>query len=128
MEGFNMIYGYIRTESQKLEIARFAQRNGVSIDGWVENIDEAAEGDIVIASEVSQLGCDPLQALDMLRHLLGIGACVWSAREGYKLGGGATGKALAFAFGVSADLKRRMGRPLGRRNSKPKLIGGISAL
>jgi len=143
-----MIYGYICTEkpesqeNQKTEIEGFAMRNGVAISRWIENTAEAGEGDIFVASDFSQLGRDPLQALDLLRHLLGAGVQVWIAKEGYKLGEDTSGKVLAFAFGISADVKRRMlseqtrealacvkadgkklGRPLGRRNSKPKLAG-----
>lgn len=137
-----MNYGYIRTESQRLEIGEFATQNGIAIDQWTKNTDIATEGDIVIASELSQLASDPLQALELLKHLLNAGAQIWTAKEGYKLGGDASSKILAFAFGISADIKRRiisehtrealacvkadgkkLGRPLGRRNSMSKLAG-----
>lgn len=140
-----MIYGYIcadKQEYQKVEIEGFAKSNGVAISQWAEDTNTAGEGDIVIASELSQLGRDPLHVLDILRHLLNTGAQVWIAKEGYKLGSDSSGKVLAFAFGISASVKRKMisehtrealacvkadgkklGRPLGRRNSNPKLAG-----
>jgi len=136
-----MIYGYIRAESQRREIGHYAKQNGIAIDQWTENINRTAEGDIVIASELSQLGRDPLQALDTLKRLLSSGAQVWAVKDGYRLGGDATGKALALAFGLSADIKRslisrhtreamacikadgrKLGRPAGKR-SKSKLAG-----
>lgn len=142
-----MNYGYIRTgskeqESQRLEIEGYAKNKGIAIGQWIENITTAVDGDIVIASEIPQLGREPLQALERLKHLLNTGAQLWTVKEGYKLGGDNSGKILAFAFGLSAEIKRklisehtrealvcvkadgrRLGRPPGRRNTKSKLAG-----
>jgi len=105
-----MIYGYVRKcaeESHRSTIGEFAAQNGVSIGQWTENIDLVAKGDIVIANDISQLGTGILPVLDKLAHLLKAGAQVWTVEEGYKLGG-ETGATLAFGFGLSAEVKRRI--------------------
>jgi len=105
-----MIYGYIRKcteERQKSEIGEFAMRNGLAIDQWTENITAVAAGDIIIASDIAQLGNDVLPVLDKLAQLLKAGVQVWTAEEGYKLGG-SSADALAFGFELSAGVKRRI--------------------
>jgi len=147
-----MIYGYIRvfadkqnTEDQKSEIQNFAKRNGMTVDEWIEDaklVGKAGKGDLILVSEMSQLGCNLLQVMGTLDHLLNIGARIWTAKDGYKLGEDIPSKTLAFAFGLFAELERKMisqrtkealarvkaggkalGRPVGRRNTKSKLDG-----
>jgi len=160
-----MVYGYIRvstdkqnTENQRFEIRNFAKRNNIIIDEWIEEvvssvqdlrkrklgrlIGKAKEGDLIIASELSRLGRNLLQVMGMLNQLLNTGARVWTIKDGYKLGDDISSKVLAFAFGLSAEIERKMisqrtkealarikadgkalGRPLGRQNAKSKLDG-----
>jgi len=147
-----MIFGYIRacadkqnTESQRVEIHNFAKRNSISIDEWIEDaklVCKAGKGDLIIVSDMSQLGSNLLQVMGTLDNLLNIGARVWTAKDGYKLGEDIPSKTLAFAFGLFAELERKMisqrtkealarvkaggkalGRPVGRRNNKSKLDG-----
>jgi len=158
-----MIYGYIRvstdkqnTENQRFEIKNFAAQNNVVIDEWIEEtvssvqdlrkrklgrlIGRAREGDLIIASELSRLGRNLLQVMGILNHLMSGGVRVWTIKDGYKLGDDISSKVLAFAFGLSAEIERKMisqrtkealarikadgkalGRPAGRRNVKTKL-------
>jgi len=157
-----MIYGYIRvstdrqsTENQRFEIQNFAKNNNIVIDEWIEEkvssthdlqkrklgklINRATEGDLIIASELSRLGRNLLQVMGMLNHLMNTGARVWTIKDGYKLGDDISSKVLAFAFGLSAEIERKLisqrtkealarlkadgksiGRPAGR-SAKPKL-------
>jgi len=157
-----MIYGYIRvstdrqnTENQRFEIKNFAKQSNITIDEWIEEkvsstqdlqkrklgklIDRAKEGDLIIASELSRLGRNLLQVMSMLNHLMNTGARVWTIKDGYKLGDDISSKVLAFAFGLSAEIERKlisqrtkealarikangkvMGRPAGTK-VKPKL-------
>jgi len=163
-----MIYGYIRvstdrqnTENQRFEIKNFASVNNIVIDEWIEEvvssvqelqkrklgklIDRAKEGDLIIASELSRLGRNLLQVMGMLNHLMTTGVRVWTIKDGYKLGDDISSKVLAFAFGLSAEIERKMisqrtkealarikadgrslGRPAGRQNGKSKLATRVS--
>jgi DNA invertase Pin-like site-specific DNA recombinase len=163
-----MIYGYIRvstdrqnTENQKFEIRNFAKQNNMIINEWIEEkvsstqdlqkrklgklIGRAKEGDLIIASELSRLGRNLLQVMGMLNHLMNTGVRVWTIKDGYKLGDDISSKVLAFAFGLSAEIERKLisertkealarikadgkalGRPAGRRNNKSKLANRAS--
>jgi DNA invertase Pin-like site-specific DNA recombinase len=158
-----MIYGYIRvsmdrqnTENQRLEIRNFARRNKIAIDEWIEEtvssvqdlrerkldrlICSAKEGDLIIASELSQLGQNLLQVIGMLNHIMNTRARVWTIKDGYKLGNDISSRVLALAFRLSTEIERKfisqrtkealarakaggkaLGRPVGRRNTKSKL-------
>jgi len=142
-----MIYGYIRinadsnnAKNQKFEIKNFAKQSGISIDKWIDDIGKAGKNDLVIASELSELGRNLLQVMDLLKQLLNTGAQLWTIKDGYKFGDDVASRMLVFALGLSAEIERKMisqrtkealanvkangkvlGRPLGRRNSKSKL-------
>jgi DNA invertase Pin-like site-specific DNA recombinase len=162
-----MIYGYIRvstdkqtTENQRFEIQGFAERNNIVIDEWIEEtisstkdlqkrklgklIRRVRKDDLIIASELSRLGRNLLQVMGILNNLLNTDARVWTIKDNYKLGDDIPSKVLAFAFGLSAEIERKMisqrtkealarvraegktlGRPLGRRSAKLKLTDRI---
>ncbi len=160
-----MIYGYIRvstdkqtTENQHYEIEEFCKKNNMHVDEWIEetisstaNLDKRKLGklikkikkdDLIIASELSRLGRNLLQVMGMLNKLLDTDARVWTIKDGYKLGDDISSKVLAFAFGLSAEIERKMisqrtkealaarkasgmtlGRPVGSKSSYLKLTG-----
>lgn len=160
-----MIYGYIRvstdrqdTENQKYEISGFAARQGFSIDGWVDETISGAKdyrkralfplmkrlrkGDRLVCAELSRLGRELMMIMEILRFCLETGIEVWTVKDNYRLGDDISSKVLAFAFGLSAEIERKLisqrtkaaldrlraegvvlGRPKGRRSSCTKLTG-----
>jgi DNA invertase Pin-like site-specific DNA recombinase len=158
-----MIYAYIRvstdkqtTENQRWEIQQFCEREHIVIDEWIAEtisatkdlkkrklgklIRRVKKDDLIIASELSRLGRNLLQVMGILNGLLDTDARVWTIKDNYKLGDDIPSKVLAFAFGLSAEIERKMisqrtrealaarraagvvlGRPCGSRSAKTKL-------
>ena len=160
-----MIYGYVRVssdkqtlENQKFEIEKFVKINNLKIDKWVKEIISSRidlkkrklgkllnivkTGDIIIASELSRFGRNLLQIMSILNKLLSREVQVWTIKDNYRLGEDISSKVLAFAFGLSAEIERKLisdrtkealarikaegkqvGRPKGSKNFKLKLTG-----
>ncbi|WP_296022440.1 recombinase family protein [uncultured Treponema sp.] len=160
------VYGYLRVStdkqdynSQKQGVDNFAEKQGWQIDRYIT--DDGVSGskdpykrnlgsllellhkdDILIAAEISRLGRDLLMVMDILNHCMKVGAVVYTVKDNYKLGDDIQSKVLAFAFGLSAEIERKMlqartkeglmlrvkkgvllGRPKGRKNSDDATVG-----
>ncbi len=146
-----MIYGYIRVssdkqtvENQRYEVCRFAKREGLSIDGWIEEtisgakryderrlgalIDNVSAGDIIICTELSRLGRNLFMIMEILNVCMTKNCRVWTIKDGYRLGDDIQSKVLAFAFGLSAEIERnlisqRTKEALARRRSMGIKLG-----
>ena len=126
-----MVYGYIRVstdrqtvENQRFEIKRFCKENNLQVDKWIaetisgaKNVDKrrlgkllkgVKPGDIIICSEISRLGRSLFMIMSILNHCMEIGAKVWTIKDNYRLGDDITSKVLAFAFGLSAEIERKL--------------------
>ena len=126
-----MIYGYIRVstdkqtvENQRFEITRYARRNRLVIDCWIEEtisgtiepekrnlgrlLKHIASGDVIICSELSRLGRSMFMIMSILNHLMQTNVAVYTVKEGYKLGQDLQSKVLAFAFSISAEIERNL--------------------
>lgn len=167
--------GYIRVSSnkqtlehQRFEIENFALKNNIKIDTWVEEkissrkalknrklgelLDNLQENDVLISCKISRLGRSLLEIMRILETCLNKNCQVWTLKENYRLGNDIQSKVLAFAFGLAAEIERKLisdrtksslanikaqGKKLGRpftaeskklklsKNSKknPKIIG-----
>lgn len=141
-----MIYGYIRVstekqtvENQRFEILRFAQQQGLTVDGWIEetisgtkNYDKrklggllgaVQEGDLILCAELSRLGRSLFMIMEILHLCMQRGCRVWTIKDGYRLGDDIQAKVLAFAFGLSAEIERDLissapGRPWPERRPR----------
>lgn len=126
-----MVYGYIRVstdrqtvENQRFEIKRFCKENNLQVDKWIsetisgaKSVDKRRLGkllkgvrkdDIIICSEISRLGRSLFMIMSVLNHCMEIGAKVWTIKDNYRLGDDITSKVLAFAFGLSAEIERKL--------------------
>jgi len=126
-----MIYGYIRvstihqnTENQRFEVGNFAEKQGISIEKWITErisstkdlkerkfgllLKRVKKGDVIIASEISRLGRNLLEIMDILHFCLKRGCQIWTIKESYKLGLDIQSKILAIAFGMLAEFERSL--------------------
>ncbi|MDR1624581.1 MAG: master DNA invertase Mpi family serine-type recombinase [Tannerellaceae bacterium] len=160
-----MIYAYIRVssdkqtvENQRYEIGQYCKSHAVVINKWIEEtisgskeieerklgklLKKLRKGDTLICSELSRLGRNLLMIMSVLNHCMQNNIQVWTIKDNYRLGNDINSKVLAFAFGLSAEIERKLisqrtkdalarkkaegiilGRPKGRKSSKRKLTG-----
>lgn len=126
-----MVYGYIRVssdtqtvENQRFEISNFCKKQGLEIDGWIEEtvsggidynkrklgklLKHLKEGDMLICSEISRLGRSLFMIMEILNFCMEKNCKVWTIKDGYRLGDDIQSKVLAFAFGLSAEIERKL--------------------
>lgn len=127
-----MIYAYLRVStdvqdlhSQKQGVDEFAEKNGWIIDEYIKDdgisgakdpqkrklgalLAKLNQGDKLIAAEISRLGRDLLMVMDILNHCMKVGCVVYTVKDNYTLGDDVQSKVLAFAFGLSAEIERKM--------------------
>lgn len=143
-----MNYGYIRVstdkqdcENQRFELIEFAQKNGISIDGWIDETISGAKdyhkralyplmkrlksGDRIICAELSRLGRELMMIMEILRFCLENGIEVWTHKDNYRLGNDIQSKVLAFAFGLSAEIERNLISQRTREALKKKRAEGV---
>lgn len=126
------VYGYLRVStdeqdynSQKQGVDEFVKNKGWTIDEYITDdgvsggkdpskrklgdlLNKIKEKDIIIASEISRLGRDLLMVMEILNHCMKTGAVVHTVKDNYVLGDDVQSKVLAFAFGLSAEIERKM--------------------
>ncbi|MBR1480894.1 MAG: master DNA invertase Mpi family serine-type recombinase [Paludibacteraceae bacterium] len=148
-----MNYGYIRVssdkqtvENQRFEITRFCEKEGLAIDGWIEEtvsgtcmyskrrlgklLRKVRRDDLIVCSELSRLGRSLYMIMEILSLCLNRGCRVWTIKDGYRLGSDIQSKVLAFAFGLSAEIERdlisqRTREALARLRAEGKRIGRV---
>ncbi|WP_337957047.1 master DNA invertase Mpi family serine-type recombinase, partial [Selenomonas noxia] len=146
-----MNYGYIRVssdkqtvENQRFEIQNFCQREGLTIDGWIEEtvsgtksydkrelgtlLANIAKGDLIVCSELSRLGRNLFMIMEILNQCMDKECRVWTIKDSYRLGDDIQSKVLAFAFGLSAEIERnlisqRTKEALARKKAEGVILG-----
>ena len=126
-----MTYAYIRvstdkqhTDNQISEIKRFCKSNKLVVNEWVVEVisgtkspnkrklgklmENVQAGDLIICTELSRLGRSLIMIMNVLQHFLEKNVSVWTIKDGYKLGDDIQSKVLAFAFGLSAEIERKL--------------------
>ena len=146
-----MIYGYIRVssdkqtvENQRFEINNFCQREGMIIDGWIEEtisgtkaynkrqlgilLKRIKKDDLIICAELSRLGRNLFMIMEILNICMSKECKVWTIKDNYRLGEDIQSKVLAFAFGLSAEIERnlisqRTKEALARKKAEGVILG-----
>jgi len=146
-----MNYGYIRVssdkqtvENQRFEIQKFCQREGLTIDGWIEEtvsgtksydkrelgalLANTSKGDLIVCSELSRLGRNLFMIMEILNQCMDKECRVWTIKDSYRLGDDIQSKVLAFAFGLSAEIERnlisqRTKEALARKKAEGVILG-----
>lgn len=104
-----MNYGYIRVssdkqtvENQRFEILNFCRREGITVDGWIEEtasgtkaydkrqlgrlLGKVRKDDLIICSELSRLGRNLFMIMEILNHCMTKECRVWTIKDNYRLG------------------------------------------
>ena len=146
-----MVYGYIRVssdkqtvENQRFEISNFCQREGLRIDGWIEEtisgtkayskralgglLKRVEKGDLIICAELSRLGRSLFMVMEILNICMNRECRVWTIKDNYRLGDDIQSKVLAFAFALSAEIERnliaqRTREALARKRAEGVVLG-----
>ena len=126
-----MYYAYIRVstdhqhvENQKHEILTYTQKHDIQIDKWIDEtissrkplterklgklLKRLKKGDILIATELSRLGRNLLEVMEILQKCLEKDCQVWTLKENYRLGADIQSKVLAFAFSLASEIERQL--------------------
>ena len=121
-----MYIAYIRcskqtqnTSHQHHEIQEYAKANGIKIDKWIEEVissrkplserklgkllNRLRDGDILIATEISRLGCNLLEVMSILQKSLKKDCKIWTLKENYRLGVDIQSKVLAFRLASEVE-------------------------
>ena len=146
-----MNYGYIRVstdrqtvENQRFEINNFCHKEGLVVDGWIEEtisgtksydkralgklLGRAGKGDLIVCTELSRLGRNLFMVMEILNICMNKECRVWTIKDGYRLGDDIQSKVLAFAFGLSAEIERnlisqRTQEALARKRAEGVVLG-----
>ena len=131
-------------ETQREEIIRFAERNGMSIDRWYTEtvsgsvsskerklsgvLDKMRPGDSLIVTEISRLSRTLLEIMTILNSCIKKEVILYSTKEGYVFQNDINSKVLGFAFGLMAEIERnlismRTKEALARRKQVGKQLG-----
>lgn len=151
--------GKQETENQRFEIERFCAERGFTDVEYVDEVvsgstelherklgellETLSRGDTLIVSEVSRISRRLFAVMSTLERCLKDGITILTVKEGYEFKDDISSQVMAFAFGLAADIERRMisartkealarkraegvklGRPVGsRKDSNLKLHG-----
>ena len=146
-----MNYGYIRvstdtqtTENQKMAIEEWCTLNNKHVDIWISEtisgtkapkerklgglLDKLREDDVLIVTELSRLGRSLIMVFSEIQILLEKKVKLYAIKENFCLADDINSKVLVFAFGLSAELERKLLSErtklgLARAKAKGKIMG-----
>lgn len=146
-----MTYGYIRVssdkqtvENQRFEITRYCKKEGITIDGWIEEtisgtkmynkrelgklLSKLKKNDIIICAELSRLRRSVFMIMEILSLCMKKECKVLTIKDNYQLGDDLQSKILAFTFALAAEIERtfisqRTKEALARRKNEGMKLG-----
>lgn len=145
------VYAYIRVSTdkqnnnnQRFQIKNYCAERNISVDSWVEEVISTGQAlkkrklsvilkkmkknDILISCEISRLGRNLFEVMEILSACMSRGCRVWTIKDNYTLENDIQSKVLAFAFAMAAEIEKqlisqRTKQSLARRKSEGKPIG-----
>ena len=126
-----MIYGYIRVstdkqtlQNQKIEIRKYCNSRRMYGITWIQETVSGTKipekrklgellllvkpGDVIICTELSRLGRSLVMIFNILEALLQSEVKVITIKDGFELCDNIQSKVIAFAFGLSAEIERKL--------------------
>lgn len=126
-----MIVAYIRVSTdkqvvrnQRFEIERWCAEHNLKISRWVsetvsgtkevnerrlgELLRQLNRGDTLIISEISRLSRRMYTVMNILGELISRGVEVYTVKDGFAFKDDVNSQVMAFAFGLAADIERRL--------------------
>lgn len=130
---YNQVVGYIRVstnlqresaDTQRYEILKLADLRKVTVNEWVietvsgtkaaserklgDLMSRLRKGDLLIVADISRLGRSLMDIMNTLHMLMNKGVCLSTCKERYDMDDSINSKVLAFAFGLAAEIERRL--------------------
>lgn len=147
------VYAYLRVstdkqdfENQKTGVVALAKRHNFTIDEFIVDdgvsgakdpkkrklgglMHKLQKGDILIASEISRLGRELYMIMRILEFLSQNGVHLYTDKDNFQLCDDIQSKVLAFAFGLSAEIERKLisqrtKEALSRKKAEGVRLGG----
>lgn len=126
-----MIVAYLRVstdkqdvKNQRFEIQRFCDERGWTVSRWVsetasgtkdlherrlgETLDGLQRGDTLVISEISRLSRRMFTVMQVVGELLQRGVELYTVKDGFAFKDDINSSVMAFAFGLAADIERRL--------------------
>ncbi|MBR6389061.1 MAG: master DNA invertase Mpi family serine-type recombinase [Opitutales bacterium] len=126
-----MNYAYLRVssekqtlENQRFEIEKYCKSQNINIDFWIQEtisgtkklaerklgelLNNMKSYDKLIVSEISRLGRNIMDIMNILNYCIERKIVVISKKEGYEFSDSINSKVLAFAFGLAAEIERNL--------------------
>ena len=147
------VYAYLRVstdkqdfENQKTGVLALAKRHNFTIDEYIVDdgvsgakdpkkrklgflMHKLKQGDILLASEISRLGRELYMIMRILEFLSKNGVKLYTDKDNFQLCDDIQSKVLAFAFGLSAEIERKLisqrtKEALARKKAEGVKLGG----
>ncbi len=124
-------YAYVRVSteaqscsSQKFEINRWAEKQGIRIDCWVresisgtvpiekrllgKTLKRMRDGDMLVSTEISRLGRNMLMIMSVLNTCAQKRISIHTIKDNFDLSNNINSKIIAFAFALAAEIERNL--------------------